>query len=201
MPVLHQYVSGEGCYAKAWINGAIITVQVTPEGVEALGSEGVKAGEKFPLSRLIDLLATGLAFTGRGSSGAKVGYHEAEQFVFGFDENTQAEKELPVCEESGQFGDIHLVAHGDAGHAQLLAPEAISLCRGITLSVPLDLLSPITLDRLVAAGRISPEAECVATLREFFSRRGGDAWVVHRRPGGGEQAQLDLGDRGEQALG
>lgn len=199
MPVLHQYVSGDGHYAKAWINGSIVTVQITDEGLARLEEESIADGEKFPLALLIDLLATGLAYTGGGGSADKVDYHEAEQFVFGFEENTSAEKDLPVCEESGRFGDLHLVTHQGKTHTQLLAPEAASLCKEVTLSIPLDLLSGRVLDRLLAADRVDVDAPCITTLRDFFERHRGDAWVEHRCALG-QQEQLELDDTDQLAL-
>ena len=199
MPVLHRYVSGDGHYAKAWINGSIVTVQVSPEGRERLEKESIADGDKFPLSVLIDLLADGHAFTGGGDAAKKADFHEAEQFVFGFDENTDAEKDLPVCEESGQFGDLHLVTHGGGEHTQLLSPEVVALCKDVSLSLPLDLLSNAALHRLLASGRIQKEAACVAVLRDFFGRSRSDAWVVHQADVA-QQFPLDLGEGDGLAL-
>ena len=84
MPVLHAYHSGSGYYVKAHVEGAIITFQITPEGMKRLDRAGYTRTGQVPLRVLGELCQTGQAYTKRGSPHLRPGYHAAEQFEFGF---------------------------------------------------------------------------------------------------------------------
>ena len=97
MPVFYQRTDGSGFYAKACIQGSIVTFQLTARGAAKLHEAGVEAGGKFPLRLLMSLYRPGDAFTLKGGTGPKAGYHEAEQFAFGFEENQSAEPLFPAA--------------------------------------------------------------------------------------------------------
>ena len=82
MPVFYQRSDGSGFYAKACIQGSIVTFELTERGAAKLREAGVESGGKFPLRLLIVLFRPGDAFTLKGGTGPKAGYHEAEQFSF-----------------------------------------------------------------------------------------------------------------------
>ena len=191
MPVLHHYQNRDGAYVKAWIQGSIVTLQLTGRGLERLTEGGVHDGTKFPLKWLVDLIHDREAFTNEGSAAVKTTRHEAEQFVFNFAEDEEAQRALPVCEQTGSFEDLHLVVHGDPPHAQLLGPAARKLAGNVSLSIPLNLVAAKDLDRLIASGKLPESAPCVAHLRAFFSRERAGRWeaLTGRRQ---QQAQLDL---------
>ena len=190
MPVLHHYQNREGAYVKAWIQGSIVTLQLTGSGLERLEGVGVRDNSKFPLKWLVDLIHDREAFTKEGSTAVKTGRHDAEQFVFNFDDDEEEEKVLPVCEETGTFDDLHLVVHGEFSQAQLLGPAARALARGVSLSVPLSLVTTAELDRLIASGKLPEHAACVESLRDFFSRARVERWEkLFNSP---RQAHLEL---------
>ena len=95
MPVLHAYHSGAGYYVKARVDGAIVTFQITPEGVRRLDRAGYTRTGQVPLRVLGELCQTGQAYTRRGSPHLQPGYHVAEQFEFGF------ASELPLTRAVG----------------------------------------------------------------------------------------------------
>lgn len=176
MPVLHHYQNRAGGYVKAWINGSIVTLQLSDKGFERLQESGVHDGKKFRLNWLIDLIHNRDAFTREGETSIKAGRHEAEQFVFDFAEDESAQKALPVCEQTGTFEDLHLVVHGEDHMAHLLGPEARKYVRKVSLSVPLSLMTAADLGRLIAADKLSADAASVARLRKFFSRKRAEHW-------------------------
>jgi hypothetical protein len=47
MPVLHEYRGGHACYIRTKVGGAIITFQVTLEGLRRLRSASVTLGVPF----------------------------------------------------------------------------------------------------------------------------------------------------------
>ena len=176
MPVLHHYQNREGAYVKAWIQGSIVTLQLTGTGMARLEEVGVYDGKKFPLKWLIDLIHDRQAFTKEGAAAVRAARHDAEQFVFNFDDDEEEEKALPVCEETGSFGDLHLVVHGEPSQAQLLGPAARAPACKVSLSVPLNLVTATELDRLIASGKLPENAACVGRLREFFAMARVERW-------------------------
>ena len=178
MPVLHHYQNRPGAYAKACINGAIVTFQLTAAGHQLLGQAGLTEGSTFPLNLLIDLLHRGEAFT-RGDQTVQLATrHEAEQFCFDFDQDLRDERMLPTCEVTGQIDDLHLVVHGDPDSptAQLLSPLARRPLTEITLSIPLALLDSKGLRLLRESEQIPATAPCLDTIRDWRDLNLADSW-------------------------
>ena len=205
MPVLCQRADGSWCFAKASIRGAIVTFQLTERGVARLREAGVEPGGKFPLRLLLALYRPGDAFTLKGGTGPKAGYHEAEQFQFGFEENTAAEPLFPACTDTGSMDDLHLVVVAEADGVpvvKLLCPERrAAVAARTTLSLPLPLATLDALSRLTQLGKLPPGSEVVRTLREHLTEDLSAAWEAFRRQRGHRQAGLGLGLAGELGLG
>ncbi len=170
MPVLKAYTDGRGHYIHASVHGAVVTLQITPTGVAKLENAGIASGERFDLRLLADLTKAGQAYTRRKSPD----YYEAEQFTFGFfdeSESDESESLFPACEATGSFEDLHLVVAGvDASaRVQLLSCDARdALAEAIHLSIPISVLSPAVLAALEAGGHVSPDAEPIRRLRDWF---------------------------------
>ncbi|MCU0771429.1 MAG: hypothetical protein MUE94_06620 [Verrucomicrobia bacterium] len=204
MPVLYQRTDGSGFYAKASVQGSIVTFQLTERGVARLREAGVEPGGKFPLRLLLALYRPGDAYTLRGGTGPKAGYHEAEQFMFGFDENQAAETLFPACAVSGSRDDLHLVVSEDGSPAvaRWLGPDARAALEGRTLlSLPLPLVTLDALARLEALGKLPAGSETVRTWRQWLADDLGAAWAEFRRANAQKQAGLGLNLPGELGLG
>ena len=199
MPVFYQRTDGSGFYAKACIQGNIVTFQLTARGAAKLREAGVEAGGKFPLRLLMALYRPGDAFTLKGGSGPKAGYHEAEQFYFGFEENQTAEKLFPACSDTGSYSDLHLVVQDEGGTstAKLLCPEARAKLTGtVTLNLPLALVSLESLARLEALDKLPADSEVIRALRQSLADDLDAEWEKFRRLKAHRQAGLgfEFGD-------
>ena len=204
MPVFYQRTDGSGFYAKACIQGSIVTFQLTERGAARLREAGVDTGGKFPLRLLLALYRPGDAYTLKGGTGPKVGYHEAEQFTFGFDENRSAEPLFPVCSETGSHDDLHLVVCDDGGQsaAKLLSPERrAAVAAKTTLSIPLALVSLENLSRLEALGKLPAASEVARALRQWFADDLNAEWEKFRQLKAQRHAGLRLDIPGELKLG
>ena len=150
------------------------------------------------------LYRPGDAFTLKGGTGAKAGFHEAEQFDFSFAENQSAERLFPICAETGSYDDLHLVV-ADAGGgatAQLLGPTARAKLAGVTtLSLPLALVSAENLARLEALGKLPEASEVIRALRQSWAEDSSAEWAAFRQLKGQRQAGLGFAFGDELRLG
>ena len=204
MPVFYPRTDGSGFYAKASIQGSIVTFQLTDRGAARLREAGIEPGGKFPLRLLLALYRPGDAFTLKGGTGPKGGYTEAEQFVFGFEENRAAEPFFPVCAVSGAQDDLHLVVSEEAGSpvARWIGPEARAALAGRTLlSLPLPLVTLEALARLEALGKLPAGSEAVRAWRQWLADDLGAEWEKFRRARAKKQAGLGLDMPGELSFG
>ena len=199
MPVLHQYKDGSGYFVKSFIEGAIVTFQLTEPGQGALLGLGVQPGERFAQSFLIDLYRRGEAFTKRGGTRREAGYFQAEQYCFDFARAQEANPLIPCCALTGSFDDLHLVVHSDLKQdersvaVELLSPDARHGLehRTILLSVPLTVLSAEVLDRLRSIGKIPKEGQTLKMLQRWLSVKPPGAWRG-RKPGKTRQEGLEF---------
>ena len=204
MPVFYPRADRSGFYAKASIQGSIVTFQLTERGVARLREAGIEQGGKFPLRLLLALYRPGDAFTLKGGTGPKPGYNEAEQFVFGFEENRAAEPLFPVCAVNGSHDDLHLVVSEDGGQplARWLGPEARAAVAGRTLlSLPLPLVTLESLARLEALGKLPAGSAPVRVWRQWLAVDLSAEWEKFRRARARKQAGLRLDLPGELELG
>jgi hypothetical protein len=202
MPVLHQYRDESGHYIKACIQGTVATFQLGKAGFEELAKADIGVGSKFPLSLLIDLIREGKAFTARraaadGSESTR--FHEAEQFTFDFPEDAETERQLPVCETTGSFDDLHLVGYASGRRAALLGPEAREELKGVTVSLPLHLVTRPLIDQLVASQNLPAEADALTIARHWLAQARSNIWTVHH-PQPPRQEPLVLPDEAELPL-
>ena len=204
MPVFYQRTDGSGFYAKACIQGSIVTFQLTARGAAKLRGAGVESGGKFPLRLLMALYRPGDAFTLKGGTGPKAGYHEAEQFSFGFEENQHAERLFPACSETGSYDDLHLVVYDDGGQvtAKLLCPAARArVATTTTLSLPLALVSAESLPQLETLGKLPAASDTVRALRQSLVDDLSAEWEAFRRLKGQRQSGLGFDFADELKLG
>jgi hypothetical protein len=184
MPVFYQRTDGSGFYAKACIQGSIVTFQLTARGAARLREAGVESGGKFPLRLLMALYRPGDAYTLKGGTGPKAGYHEAEQFAFGFEENQSAERLFPACSETGSYDDLHLVVYDDGGKttAKLLCPQArAKVAATTTVSLPLALVTSETLTRLEMLGKLPAGSEVILAVRQSLADDLSAEWEAFRQ--------------------
>lgn len=203
MPVFYQRTDGSGFYAKACIRGSVVTFQLTERGAARLREAGVEFGGKFPLRLLMALYRPGDAYTLKGGTGSKAGYHEAEQFAFEFEENQNAERLFPACSETGSYDDLHLVVCDDDGKAtaKLLCLQARATLAGkTTLNLPLALVSLESLTRLEVLGKLPAHSEVVRALRQTLADDLTAEWEKFRKLKGQRQAGLRLNLPGELSL-
>lgn len=178
MPTLHGYADGSGHYAKANLNGRVVTFQLTAAAAQRLVSAGLGDGARLPGKLLLALIQSGDAFTG---AGVKVEDTNQVALPFG-DCELDADGLLPRCEETGGLIDLHLVVLDDGlgggrRRARLLALEPRHVLRKHTaLSVPVAALSWRGLEHLVASGKVPGDAKVVATLRRWFDHQLASAW-------------------------
>ncbi len=204
MPVFYQRTDGSGFYAKACIQGSIVTFQLTARGAAKLREAGVESGGKFPLRLLMALYRPGDAFTLKGGTGPKAGYHEAEQFAFGFEENQSAERLFPACSETGSYDDLHLVVYDDGGKAtaKLLCPSArAAVAAKVTVNLPLALVSLESLARLETLGKLPADSETVRSLRRSLADDLSAEWDAFRLLKARRQSGLGLDFPDELKLG
>ncbi len=160
-----------------------------------LREAGVESGGKFPLRLLLALYRPGDAFTLKGGTGPKAGYSEAEQFVFGFEENRAAEPLFPLCAVHGSQDDLHLVVSEDGGPPVIrwLGPEARATLAGRTLlSLPLPLVTLEALARLEALGKLPNGSEPVRVWRQWLADDLSAEWAQFRWAQARKQAGLRL---------
>ena len=199
MPVFYQRTDGSGFYAKACIQGSVVTFQLTARGAARLREAGVESGGKFPLRLLMSLYRPGDAYTLKGGTGPKAGYHEAEQFSFGFEENQSAERLFPACSETGSYDDLHLVVYHDGGKAtaKLLCPQSrVKVATTTTMSLPLALVSAETLTRLETLGKLPEDSGVIRALRQSLADDLSAEWEKFRQHQAHRQSGLgfEFGD-------
>ncbi len=178
MPTLHAYTDGSGLYAKANLQGRVVTFQLTPGAVQRLTSAGLASGARLPAKLLLALIQSGDAFTGAGAP-----TEDPAQTALPFgDSELDVDGLLPRCEETDGLLELHLVVLDDGlgggrKHAKLLAPEPRHVLRKQTaMSIPVSVLSWRALEQLVGSRLVPEEAKAVATLRRWFNRQLADAW-------------------------
>lgn len=204
MPIFYQRADGSGFYAKACIQGNIVTFQLTARGAARLREAGVESGGAFPLRLLMALYRPGDAYTLKGGTGPKAGYHEAEQFAFGFEEDQSAGRVFPACSETGSYDDLHLVVYDDGGKAtaKLLSPSARAKVAATTaLSLPLALVSAETLTQLELLGKLPADSEVIRALRQSLADDESAEWEAFRRLKAERQSDLGIGFADELKLG
>ena len=204
MPVFYQRTDGSGFYAKACIRGSIVTFQLTTRGAARLREAGVESGSKFPLRLLMVLYRPGDAYTLKGGTGPKAGYHEAQQFAFGFEETQSTERLFPACSETGSYDDLHLVVFevGGKAAAKLLCPQARAATTDKpTVNLPLALVSLESLARLEALGKLPADSEIVRALRQSLADDLSAEWETFRRLQAERQSGLGLAFSDELKLG
>jgi len=178
MPTLHAYTDGSGFYAKANLNGRVVTFQLTSTATQRLSSAGLADGSRLPGKLLLALIQSGDAFTGAGTAA-----DDPNQVALPFGEgDLDVDGLLPRCEETGGHIDLHLVVLDDGlgggrKRARLLALEPRHVLRKqTTLSVPMAALSWRALEQLVASGKVPADAKVVVTLRRWFDHQLASAW-------------------------
>ena len=202
MPVLKSYSSSSGYYILASVRGSVITFQLNDNGFKRLADVGVGVGDRFGLKLLADLTRQGDAFTRKNGTS----YHEAEQFEFTFDitESKESEDLFPVCALTGEFADLHLVAHRDGEdiRAILLAPVGMAQFEvKIQLSVPLSILTSPVLDSLEISGHLPHGCQVVESLRQWFRKEVSAEWGrLRRNRNAGRQQALVLDNPDELKL-
>lgn len=204
MPVFYHRTDGSGFYAKACIQGSIVTFQLTARGADKLREAGVEAGGKFPLRLLMALYRPGDAFTLKGGTGPKAGYHEADQFAFGFEENQNAERLFPACSETGSYDDLHLVVYDESGKAtaKLLCPSArAKVANQVNVNLPLALVSLESLARLESLGKLPADSEAVRGLRRSLADDLSVEWDAFRKLKAQRQSGLGFDFPDELKLG
>ncbi len=204
MPVFYQRTDGSGFYAKACIQGSIVTFQLTARGAAKLREAGVEPCGRFPLHLLMALYRPGDAFTLKGGTGPKAGYHEADQFTFEFEENQSAERLFPACSETGSYDDLHLVIYDDGGKVtvKLLCPEArMKVASKATLNLPLALVSLESLSRLEILGKLPADSEMVRSFRQSLADDLSAEWEKFRQLKAQRQSGLGFDFPDELKLG
>jgi hypothetical protein len=111
---------------------------------------------------------------------------------------------MPRCEVTGVNVDLHLVAYRDPDSdepvARILGADYRHLVRQkTTVSVPLTILSVVTLRQLEKLRKIPLGTRAAKLLREWFDRESGGNWSERSRPKQLRQAPLDLPDESEQS--
>lgn len=201
MPVLYAYKTRPGSYAKASIQGAVVTFQITEAGRLALAEAGVKAGEKFPQAILLDLIRRGEAFT--GGSGVDAPSDDPAQMLIDWGMEEDLDSHLPKCEETGSAIDLHLVVVEENGQprARLLGPDPRHILRKVTtLSIPLVALTLDLLDRLETVEKLPKDNPAVATVRDWLRQDRAKEWERLRQIQSQRQADLGLDTDGGDSL-
>ena len=178
MPTLHAYTDGSGFYAKANLQGRVVTFQLTAAAVQRLTQAGLVSGASLPGKLLLALIQAGDAYTGAGTA-----TEDPAQTALPFgDGELDVDGLLPRCEETGGHSELHLVVLDDGlgggrKRARLLAPEPRHVLRKqAAMSIPVSALSWRALEQLVVSRLVPEDAKAVATLRRWFNRQFADAW-------------------------
>jgi hypothetical protein len=201
MPIL-EAKKGGGYVAKATINKVVVTFHLTAFGQKRLVEAGIEPGRKFPLALLADLAKEGHAWT-PPSVAEKSGLNWAQQYDLNLAGDEAAERLFATCTDCPSYDDLHLVAWESkrGSTAKLLC----SGCRGalperFTLSVPLPLLSVVSLTQLEAQGKLPPGSAVVSKLRESMAADMSATWQAFRRQKSQRQERFDLQTPGELEL-
>lgn len=194
MPTLHAYADGSGFYAKANLQGRVVTFQLTSAAVHQLGAAGLVSGSQLPAKVLLALIQAGDAYTGAGTA-----LEDPAQSALPFaDGELDADGLLPRCEETGGHLELHLVVLDDGlgggrKRAKLLAPEPRHVMRKHSaLSIPVSSLSWRALEQLVVSRLVPGDAKAVATLRRWFGHQLTSAWDELARLRAARQTGLAL---------
>lgn len=187
MPVLRHYKNKEGSYARAVIGQSIVTVSVTPEGLERLNKAGfVEEGSAFPQSLFNDLLRQREAFTRAGVRAEALKEAEQSQYYFDFDADVAAQEQIPRCARTGTFENLHLVVYREPKQkneiTQLLGElPRKCLVAHVLLNVPLSLIDRNALQQLIDSGKVQRKASAVVQLWTWLDQnRGEAAWETHK---------------------
>ncbi len=107
MPRFHLYQKRHGGYVLTSIGGAVITFQLTSEGLQKLKATGVQPEQQFPRGLLLDLYRTGDAYTG-GSGVEEPTTESLNQLELDFAHDPDPETLFPSCEDCASVEDLHL---------------------------------------------------------------------------------------------
>ena len=193
MPVLYSYKEKSGFYAKACIQGAIVTFQLSDEGVAELAGAGLTNKDKFPQAILLDLIRRGMAFT--GGVGTAEAIADEDQLTFDWKDEEDLFEHLPKCEETHSTIDLHLVVVDCDGkpRARILGPDPRVILRKQTLlSVPVGAIDLKLLERLQAIGKLPVESPAVVTVRNWLRQDRQKEWDKLRQAMSARQTRLNL---------
>ncbi len=202
MPLLETKNAG-GYFAKANINGVVVSFHLTPFGQRQLLDAGIQPGKKFPLALLADLARAGHAWT-TPSMAEQAGIFYAEQFDLNLVGDESAEGLFAACTNDGKLDDLHLVAWESSGRPILKL--LCGACRAelperFTLNVPVTLLSLGALSQLEAQGKMPAGDSVLGRLRESLAADLSASWEAFRRQNASRQAGLNFDRPDELDLG
>jgi len=183
MPRFHLYQKRHGGYVLTSISGAVITFQLTSEGLQKLKATGVQPEQRFPRGLLLDLYRTGNAYTG-GSGVEEPATESLNQLALDFAQDPDPETLFPSCEDCTSVEDLHLslVSAGTGLAAKLQCPR----CRKKTLSsldtcVPLPLLSLSLLGRLFRIREVTRKHDSVSRFERLLELELESKWEELRK--------------------
>jgi hypothetical protein len=199
MPILHKYQDGQAYYVRTKVRGAIITFQLTTEGVERLRSAGVAPGERFNRWLLLDLYRSGFAYTGGTGVTEAEFADKAPQGELDFSHDPEPEALFPVCSGCASLDDLHLV------EMQVDQPYATILCAAcrkqkadsIDASLPLPLVTRGILARFLEMKVIKTVDSAVSSYKALLDTEFSQKWeaLARKKP---LQEPLLGKDRGPQ---
>ncbi|MCB1092280.1 MAG: hypothetical protein KDL87_12165 [Verrucomicrobiae bacterium] len=139
---------------------------------------------------------------GAAKSGRRKSAVDPEQSEWDFEE-VRATSAMPRCEMTGVNVDLHLVAYRDPDTneftAKILGADYRHLVRNKTsLSVPVAVLSVVTLRQLEKLRKIPLGSRAAKQLREWLGRDSEPAWGAAAKPRQLRQVALDLPEDPEQ---
>ena len=187
MPVLRHYKNKQGSYARAVIGQNIVTVSITPEGIERLRQAGFhEEGATFPQALFNDLLRQREAFTRAGATTEALKEAEKSQYYFDFDADVAAQEQVPRCAETGTFENLHLVVYREPNEksdiTQLLGElPRQCLVAHVLLNMPLSLIDHRALRQLIDSHKVDRDAAAVQQLWLWLdqNRQDNSPWQTH----------------------
>lgn len=193
MPILHRYKDRDGYYTLTSIGGAIITFQLTDDGVQRLLDAGVQSDRPFPRGLLLDLFRSGDAYTRGQGAGEKVRPYDLEQLEMDFSDDPDPESLFPRCSGCRSVEDLCLVVRVESPSASLMCGN----CRreaALNLSIPQSVLTRGALRRILDQYATEGVDGSVEQLQAFLEAQFATTWEARAtkgRPTAGELFKSD----------
>jgi len=198
MPVLHKYKDRNEYYILTMIGKAVATFHLKPEGYKKLAAVGIKKGDTFPRSLLLDLYRVGDAYT---HIPAEADLKPLKlQLKLDFPDDPLPEGLFPHCAACSSVEDLHVVEIMQPEHIAAILCPACRAKKVIDASIPLALATGTLLASLFKMKKIQKIDRSVHAYQKLLDAEFETKWdhVLKTKP---QQTKLfETGDKKQKKI-